>query len=76
MSASAVKGDLDLIAVIMGSSTSKIRFAEASKLLDYGFANYDSVKLAEKGEPMGKVIIEKGSPNMVDAVARKMSVSW
>ncbi|MEL7654394.1 MAG: D-alanyl-D-alanine carboxypeptidase family protein [Bacillota bacterium] len=69
LSASAVKGDLNLIAVIMGSSTSKIRFAEASKLLDYGFANYDSVKLAEKGEPMGKVIIEKGSPNMVDAVA-------
>ena len=69
LSASAVKGDLDLIAVIMGSSTSKIRFAEASKLLDYGFANYDSVKLAEKGEPMGKVIIEKGSPNMIDAVA-------
>jgi serine-type D-Ala-D-Ala carboxypeptidase (penicillin-binding protein 5/6) len=69
LSASAVKGDLDLIAVIMGSPTSKIRFAEASKLLDYGFANYEAVKLAEKGEPMGKVMIEKGSPNMVDAVA-------
>jgi len=69
LSASAVKGDLNLIAVIMGSPTSKIRFAEASKLLDYGFANYDSVKLAEKGEPMGKLVIEKGSPNMIDAVA-------
>ena len=69
LSASAVKDDLNLIAVIMGSPTSKIRFAEASKLLDYGFANYDSVKLAEKGEPMGKVIIEKGTPNMIDAVA-------
>lgn len=69
LSASAVKGDLDLIAVIMGSPTSKIRFAEASKLLDYGFANYDSVKLAEKGEPLGKVMIGKGSPNIVDAVA-------
>lgn len=69
LSASAVKGDLNLIAVIMGSPTSKIRFAAASTLLDYGFANYDSVKLAEKGEPMGMVIIEKGSPNMVDAVA-------
>ncbi|HYE68577.1 MAG TPA: D-alanyl-D-alanine carboxypeptidase family protein [Anaerovoracaceae bacterium] len=69
LSASAKKGDLDLISVIMGSSTSKIRFAEASKLLDYGFANYDSVKLAEKGEPMGMVVIEKGSPNLVNAVA-------
>lgn len=69
LSASAQKGDLNLIAVIMGSPTSKIRFAEASKLLDYGFANYDSVKLAEKGEPMGMVVIEKGAPNMVNAVA-------
>lgn len=69
LSASAKKGDLELISVIMGSSTSKIRFAEASKLLDYGFANYDSVKLAEKGEPMGMVVIEKGSPNLVNAVA-------
>ena len=69
LSASATKGDLTLIAVIMGSSTSKIRFAEASKLLDYGFANYDSVKLAEKGEPMGTIMIEKGDPNMINAVA-------
>lgn len=69
LSASAKKGDLSLIAVIMGSTTSIIRFAEASKLLDYGFANYDAVKLAEKGEPMGMVVVEKGTPNMVNAVA-------
>ena len=69
LSASAKKGDLSLIAVIMGSPTSKVRFAEAAKLLDYGFANYDSVKLAEKGEPMGMVVIEKGAPNLVNAVA-------
>lgn len=69
LSASAKKGDLSLIAVIMGSSTTKVRFAEAAKLLDYGFANYDSVKLAEKGEPMGTVVIEKGAPNLVNAVA-------
>lgn len=69
LSASATKGDLTLIAVIMGSPTSKTRFAEAAKLLDYGFANYDSVKLAEKGEPMGTVVVEKGMPNTVNAVA-------
>lgn len=69
LSASAKKGDLDLIAVIMGSPSSKVRFAEAAKLLDYGFANYDAVNLAEKGEPMGTVVIEKGTPNLVNAVA-------
>lgn len=69
LSASAEREGLTLISVIMGSPTSKIRFAEASKLLDYGFANYDSVQLAEKGETMGMVIVEKGFPNMIEAVA-------
>ena len=69
LSASATRGDLNLIAVIMGSTNSKVRFAEAAKLLDYGFASYDSVKLAEKGEPLGTAVIEKGSPNMINAVA-------
>ena len=41
ISASAKRDNLHLIAVIMGSETSSIRNAEAAKLLDYGFANYD-----------------------------------
>lgn len=69
LSASATRGDLTLIAVIMGSPSSKIRFAEASKLLDYGFANYDSVMLAEGGEPLGSIVIEKGSPSVLNGVA-------
>jgi len=69
LSASATRGDLTLIAVIMGSPKSQTRFAEAAKLLDYGFANFDSVKLAEKGEPLGMVVIEKGMPNLINAVA-------
>lgn len=69
LSGSATKDGLTLIAVIMGSTTSKIRFAEASKLLDYGFANYESVKLAEKGEPLGAITLEKATPSIIDAVA-------
>ncbi len=40
LSASATRDSVHLIAVIMGAPTTKIRFAEAAKLLDYGFANY------------------------------------
>ncbi len=39
LSATANRDDMDLIAVIMAAPTTKIRFSEASKLLDYGFAN-------------------------------------
>ena len=40
ISASAKRGNLHLIAVIMGAETSQIRNSAASKLLDFGFANY------------------------------------
>lgn len=40
LSATAKKENMDLIAVIMGAPDTKTRFLEASKLLNYGFANY------------------------------------
>ena len=40
LSASARRDGLELIAVVMGSETSKDRFAACKSLLDYGFANF------------------------------------
>ncbi len=40
VSASAKRGDMELIAVVMGAANSDDRFSAARKLLDYGFANY------------------------------------
>ena len=74
LSASATREDLTLIAVVMGAESSKIRFSEASRLLDYGFANYEAVKLADQEQMMGSVIVEKGSPQMVGAVTREAVV--
>lgn len=39
MSATATRNGTTLIAVVMGSETKDIRYADAAKLLDYGFAN-------------------------------------
>jgi len=50
ISATAKRGNLRLIAVILGAPTSQIRFNEARKLLDYGFANYESVMVVRKGQ--------------------------
>lgn len=44
VSASAMREDLHLIAVIMGAESSKIRNLWATKLLDFGFANYSVYK--------------------------------
>ncbi len=42
ISATAVRDDLSLIAVILGSPSGKERFEAATSLLDYGFANYEA----------------------------------
>ena len=40
LSASAARGGMELIAVVMGAETSQERFAACKSMLDYGFANY------------------------------------
>jgi serine-type D-Ala-D-Ala carboxypeptidase (penicillin-binding protein 5/6) len=39
LSATANRGGMDLIAVVLAAPETKVRFREAAKLLDYGFAN-------------------------------------
>ena len=68
LSASATRNGLSLIAVIMRAETSKIRFSEASKLLNYGFSNYEYKELAKKGDVVGTCKINKGLKSEVNAV--------
>lgn len=44
LSASAKRDGMELVAVVMGSETSKDRFAACKTLLDYGFANFSTVQ--------------------------------
>ncbi len=71
LSGSATKEDLTLISVVLGCETTKRRWAETMKLLDYGFATCESAVIARQGEAMGMVTVEKGSPGMVNAIAHK-----
>ena len=68
LSASATRNDLSLIAVIMKAPTSPIRFAEAQKLLDYGFNNFEYKKLANKGDLIREISVDKGIENSVNAI--------
>lgn len=45
ISATAQRDNLSLVAVALGSDSGTHRFADAAKLLDYGFANYKTEKL-------------------------------
>ena len=60
LSASATRDGLSLIAVIMKAPTTKIRFSEAQKLLDYGFSNYQYKDLATRGTVIKEADVTKG----------------
>lgn len=71
LAASAERGNLKLISVVLGCETSKIRFDESKKLLDYGFSNYDSVTIARKNDIIDKVLVQKGNVEKADVVLEK-----
>ncbi len=68
LSASATRNDLSLIAVVMKAPTEPIRFAEAQKLLDYGFNNFEYKKLANKNDLIKEISVGKGIENSVKAI--------
>lgn len=66
ISATAKRGDLQLIAVVMGAETSDKRNAAIKEMFDYGFANYAAEKVAppecvEFSVKGGKSILGKAS---------------
>jgi D-alanyl-D-alanine carboxypeptidase (penicillin-binding protein 5/6) len=71
LSASAKRNNLQLIAVVLGEPDSDTRFAEAKKLLDYGFANYDVSQVNKKGEEVGAIDVKKGVELSVKGVYKE-----
>ena len=75
LSATATRDGLSLIAVIMKGETSAIRFAEATKLLDYGFSNFEYVEFAKKDDIVRTLNVYKGISTSVDAIFEENSGS-
>jgi len=68
LSATAKKNGLQLISVVLGEPDSNTRFAEARKLLDYGFANYETIKVNTKGEDVQEVEVAKGMKTKIKGI--------
>lgn len=69
LAASAKRGNLSLISVVLGGPTSNSRFQESKQLLDFGFANYDSVPICKKNEIIKTIKVSKGKEDQVNVVA-------
>ena len=69
VSGTARRGDTRLIAVVMGAPTSAARFRDASALLNWGFAAYQTVPVARKGESLQEVRVVRGEIERVKVAA-------
>jgi D-alanyl-D-alanine carboxypeptidase (penicillin-binding protein 5/6) len=82
LTATAKRGDMRLISVVLGTPSNAARFGESAKLLDWGFDNFTKVELVKRGEPLPvHVQIQQGpliqpvAENEIALVLRKTEVS-
>lgn len=71
LTATAKKDDMRIITVVFGASTSKIRNAEITKLLDYAFSQFETKQLYEANEIFATPIVSKGKKKTVDLVSKE-----
>ena len=55
----------------MHSPSSDTRFAEAQKLLNYGFSNFTNISFGHQGDTVGTVTVNKGVKNVINAVLQE-----
>lgn len=68
LAATAQKGGMRLIAIVLGVPNSQTRFDEARAMLDYGFAGYKRLTLLNKGDLLGKYVpVHLGMAQQVEA---------
>lgn len=68
IAATAERDHLRLIVVTLGASTKAERQADVTRLLNYGFSQYRAAVVAEKGQVVGQVVVERGVKDQVDVV--------
>ncbi len=65
LSATATRDGLSLVAVVLGCDNSDNRFADAKKLLNYGFANYGNADIKVDRDELPDLPVKKGVSNSV-----------
>lgn len=73
LSATATRDDLSLIAVVMKAPSTKLRFANAKKLLDYGFNKFAFKNFGNSGDIIQSVNVNKGVYSSIDLVLENSS---
>ncbi len=70
LSASAKRGDMRLISVIIGANNSQTRFNECSKLFNYGFANFENKNILDSSAIISSLPVDKGKIENIEVFAQ------
>jgi D-alanyl-D-alanine carboxypeptidase (penicillin-binding protein 5/6) len=69
LASTAKRDGLRLISVVLGTPEPRSHFRETIKIFNYGFARYEAVNFAQKGEKIKTVKVGKGTLDKVGVVA-------
>jgi len=75
LAATAERGSLRLISVVLKVADSTTRFNEASALLNLGFRHFSGVELAKEGQVIAEVEVTRGVADKVDAICESRLVA-
>jgi D-alanyl-D-alanine carboxypeptidase (penicillin-binding protein 5/6) len=70
----AKRGDLRLVAVILGAPSNQQRFAQAAKLMNWGFDHFTSVSLLRSGQPLPVQVQVHSGPTIQPVAASDLKV--
>ena len=71
MAVTAKRNDMRLIAIVLGEEVSKVRNAETTALLDYGFNLYKIDVIKKQGDVIDTIEFDKGDKKSVNVVLEK-----
>ncbi|MGI5900518.1 MAG: serine hydrolase [Christensenellales bacterium] len=71
IAASAKRGDMSLLTILLGIESSNARFNMAQKLLDFGFASYEKTVIVRAGDVVSEGVPVRGSTvRRIDLIAQ------
>jgi len=71
ISATAMRSNVRMLAIVMGSPTYKIRNNDASMLMNYGFSKFETKKIVTKDQELEKIILNKKGNKFLIAKAQE-----
>jgi len=74
LTATARRGNLRLVSVVLGAPSNGQRFAQSAKLLEWGFENYTAVALLKSGEALPVQVRVETGQSIQPIVGRELKV--